>query len=67
MKCPKCGYDMMGEYEEILYYEEAESPYVKITNMRPSNTLEVMGGLEWDVELICSRCKTRWVTSDSNW
>lgn len=66
-KCPKCGYDMWDKYSALIGSEKNESRYVKITNIRTSSTPDYIGGTDWDVEMMCPKCKAEWVESDSDY
>lgn len=66
-KCPKCGYDMWYKYSVLMDSEKQKSRYVKITNVRTISTSDYLHGTDWDVELTCPKCKTKWVTSDSSY
>ena len=66
MNCPKCNYDMYYIYQRVLD-EGKNSRYCKITNYYPMSSPEVIGGLDWDIELVCPKCKTKWTTCDGDY
>lgn len=67
MECPKCGYDIFSEYEELLSNDTKESKNVKIVDVHPEYTFEAMNTYGWDVECKCPECGTEWDFSDCNY
>lgn len=66
-KCPKCGHDMWGEYDELINSGKEKSKHIKISNIHTTSTPYYLNGSDWDVELTCPKCKTKWATSDSDY
>ena len=63
MNCPKCNYDMLGIYDEVL--NGKKSKYCKITNMHTCFYGDYIG-YDWNVECVCPKCKTEFEFSDGS-
>ena len=66
-KCPKCNYDMYGEYSELLNSGKEKSKHIRISNINTASTTDYLNGSDWDVELTCPKCRTKWSFSDSDY
>lgn len=64
MNCPKCNYDISQIYENVLETGK-NSRYCKITDTYSG--VEGLGSFDWDIECMCPKCKTKWITSDGNY
>ena len=64
MNCPKCGYDIFEKYQNVL--SGGKSKFVKITNIYPEKSYDIISGYGWDVECTCPKCKTEWMFDDSD-
>ncbi len=67
LKCPKCNYDMFGEYSDLINSGKETSKHIRISNINTTSTTDYLNGSDWDVKLTCPKCKTKWSFSDSDY
>jgi predicted nucleic-acid-binding Zn-ribbon protein len=65
-ECPKCGRDILDEYEDYHFDPHGKaSKYIKIENYHSFFDGEYSGHM-WDVKCICPKCKKRFYFSDTD-